>query len=215
MKKDNRKIIIPLLLLLLLLGLGGTVAWLTSTDELVNSFTVGEITSPTEDPTDPTQTISISGNLYEPSWDSSVNHKLMPGVTYAKDPYVGIGDGSEESVVYVYVKNDFSNKIYFTINSGWTAVTGHVTAGSAASTYTSGLFKYNTNLDASSGDAWTSTPLFSSIQVANDANTADFTPSGATYDITVKCLVHQAKDANNNPISASDIEAAAIATLES
>ena len=210
----NKKMYIILgLLLILLIGLGGTVAWLTSTSTLTNEFTVGEVTSPTTDPTDPTETISITGNLYEPSWDAAETHKLIPGVTFAKDPYVGIGRGSEESIVYLYIDNDFSNKVYFTINSGWSPVTGHVTEGSESGTYTSGLFKYNSTLNASNGDAWTQTPLFSRVVVANNANTEDFTTISTT-NITVKSLVHQAKDASGNDIPAATIEAAAIDILE-
>ena len=222
MKKDKRKLLLPLLLLLLLIGLGGTVAWLTSTDTLVNEFTVGDIKSPTTDPEDPTTPISVTGNLYEKKWDSTATHKLVPGVSFDKEPYVGIGVGSEKSVVYLYVENDFTNKVYFTINSGWVPVTGHVTAavaGAPANSYTSGLFLYGTDastptiLDATSADAWT-TSLFDEVVVDSTANTADFT-ANATTNITVKSLVHQAYDATGTTqVPIATIQQAAIDTLE-
>lgn len=215
MKKGKEKILFLVLLLLLLIGIRGTIAWLTSTDSIVNEFTVGEITSPTTDPEDSTKTIHINGNLYEKEWDESQAHKIVPGVSFTKKPYVGIGEGSEESVVYIYVENDFSasNKVYFTLNSGWQAVTGHAVEGPSTGTYASGLFKYTETLNASGGDAWT-TAIFNSINVASNATTEELTPVGSTSNITVKSLVHQAKDASGTAIPAATIETAAINTLE-
>lgn len=213
MKTNKKKMLILVLLLALLIGVGSTVAWLTSVDTIVNEFTVGEFNSPTTDPENPSTTITIDGNLYEKGWNPNETHKLLPGVSFAKQPYVGVGEGSEEAVVYIYVDNDFSNKVYFTVNSGWTPVSGHTTAGSLANSYTSGLFKYNSNLDSSSADDWT-TPLFDEVIVADDATTEDLTPSGSTYNITVKSFIHQAKDASGTAISSATIESAAIAALE-
>lgn len=205
--KNKKKLLVPLLLLVLLVVVGGTVAWLTKTNTLTNSFSVGSFTEPTTDPEDSSvllanETGSLDGNLFEKSWVSSAEHKLLPGETFAKDPYVGIGPNSEDAVVYVYVENTLSNKVYFTINNGWEAVTNETTAGSASGTYTSGLFKYTNGLTAStSADVWTSTPLFSQVVVDQSATATDFTPSsGNDRAITVKSFLHQAKDASDNTI---------------
>ena len=115
--KNKKKILIPLLLLVLLVAVGGTVAWLTSTSELTNNFTVGSFTEPTTDPVNPQTTLAseiaqgmnnLDGNLFEKSWDARDEHKLLPGIEFDKDPYVGIGPGSEDGVVYVYVENNFT-----------------------------------------------------------------------------------------------------------
>jgi len=212
-RKNSKKIvaIVAIVLILAILATAGTIAWLTRTSQITNTFTVGSFTSPTTDPTDPTQTISISGNLYEPSWHDEEEHKLIPGNTYAKDPYVGIGPESEDAVVYVNVENNIPNNAYFTINTGWEAVTGQVTAGPVADTYKSGIFKYTAGLTGSdSADVWTTTPLFSEITTAENANASDFTPATGDPTITVKAFLHQAKDSNGDPIDAATIEAAAI-----
>ena len=204
MKKKNRKyVVIPLLLLLLLVTVGGTVAWLTATNTKTNTFTVGKFVKPAKTP-DGTAN-NLDEFLTEPSWVTTAEHKLLPGVTYAKDPYVGIGKGSEDAVVYVQVTNPFSNKVYFTINEGWEAVPGETTVaatGAPANSYTSGLFKYTAGLNnATSGEVWTTTPLFSNVVVANNATDVDFSvPQGTDPAITVKSFIHQAKDGSGQPI---------------
>lgn len=222
--KNKKKLLIPLLLLVLLVAVGGTVAWLTSTSELTNNFTVGSFTEPKTDPTDPTTLLadeiatgtgSLDGNLFEKSWNPDAEHKLLPGVEFTKDPYVGIGPNSEDAVVYVYVENNASNKVYFTINTGWEAVAneteaGYTPAGVQEVRYTSGLFKYTAGLTAStSADVWTTEPLFSKVTVdatagTTDGGKTDF-PEGNNTKIVVKSFLHQAKDSNGNTIDATTI----------
>ena len=206
MEKKRNALLVVLGVILAVGIIGGTVAWLTRTSSLTNTFTVGSFETPVTDPTDSSKSIDIEGNLYEPSWDEDAEHKLLPGNEYAKDPYVGIGAGSEDGVVYVYVKNNFSNKIYFEINNGWSAVSGYATAGSKAGTYTGGLFKYDTVLTAkSNGDTWTTTPLFSKVEVADTANSADFNTESNAKTITVSSFLHQAKDDEGEDIDATEI----------
>ena len=226
-KRNHKNIvaIIAMAALLTILVVGGTVAWLTRTSSLTNTFTVGSFTTPDTFPVDPEHqdtsaitSISIEGNLYEPSWAGG-DHKLIPAATFAKDPYVGIGEGSEDAVVYVNVTNNLSNKVYFTINTGWVAVDGCTTAGYVPEDpeeeiteprYTSGLFKYTAGLTANSGkDVWTTTPLFSAVLTDESANSEDFTvQGGGDPAIVVTSFLHQAKD-GNTPISATEIESAA------
>lgn len=130
MKKKKSILLIALAFLIAIATIGGTMAWLSKKSSVTNTFTVGSIVVPTTDPTASSVTIDIDGNVYEPSWDEEAEHKLMPSATFVKDPYVGIGKGSEDSAVYVYVENTLSNKVYFDINEGWEAV--EATSGSKA-----------------------------------------------------------------------------------
>ncbi|MBQ6323621.1 MAG: hypothetical protein IJI22_02180 [Bacilli bacterium] len=227
MKNKKKVIALVLAVALVVAAVGTTLAWLTAKNEIKNTFTVGTFTEPTTDPEDATESLfnendelksgTLDGNLYEKSWDSSADHQLIPGVEFVKDPYIGIGPGSEDGVVYLYVENNLSNKVYFTINTGWEAVANETTAGSVAGTYTSGLFKYTAGLTGSaSADSWTSDPLFSKVVVSADANTADFTPAtpGEDPTITVKSFIHQAKDAGGNPIDSATILTAAKEAFE-
>lgn len=202
-------------LLVCILAIGGTIAYLTSHSELENTFTVGQISPINPDkngPTgseipekDKTDESKLKGNLYEPSWVK--DSKLLPSATIDKDPYVGVGAGSEACEVYVYVENTMTNNdhIYFTINAGWEPVTGYATPIGATKNYTGGLFKYTAGLDASSeknNNVWTSKPLFSNVVVANDAEAGDFNVKDGTGvgSITVQSFLHQKNDANNQAI---------------
>lgn len=209
-KSTKRSLAVVAVLLVLLMAIGGTVAWLTSTSTLENTFTVGLIK-----PIDPNipnsgpgnkniDASKLSGNLYEPNWTQ--NSKLVPGVTIVKDPYVGVGAGSEESYVYVYVDNSMANNnhVYFEINPGWEPVAGRASEAISGK-YTGGLFRYTAGLKGSEqGNTWTTQPLFSNVIVDEAAKLDDFIVQGSTApkldgtdeigSITVKSFIHQMKD---------------------
>lgn len=204
-------------LLVCILAIGGTIAYLTSHSELTNTFTVGQISPINPDENGPTgpeipekdknDESKLQGNLYEPSWVKG--SKLLPSATIKKDPYVGVGAGSEACEVYVYVTNTMKNNdnIYFTINGGWEAVSGYATSFEGDK-YTGGLFKYTAGLDASSeknNNVWTDQPLFSKVIVSDDAAAEDFIvadsqDSKTVGSIKVQSFLHQSKDASNQEI---------------
>jgi predicted ribosomally synthesized peptide with SipW-like signal peptide len=214
------------LLLVCLLAVGGTIAYLTTHSKLSNTFTVGDIATidpeepaPSPDPDNPIDKdpTKLNGNLYEPHWVN--NSKLSPGATVSKEPYVGVGAGSEACDVYVYVTNEMANNnmMYFEMNAGWSVVEANAVQVGGQTYYTGGLFKYDAGLDASKlskenhENAWTTKALFDNVIVSEDANIADFKvlegASGRT--ITVQAFLHQSKDAQGQDIADDVIVAAA------
>lgn len=200
-KRSNRRLVVLCLLVVLLLAATafGTMAWLTASDSVTNTFTVGNFNKPDpgpdgQGPTGDPLPEDLDGYIVEPSWKTDEKHKLVPGASLAKDPYVGIGKDSEEAIVYVYVQNPFkNNSVYFTLNSDWSAVDGYATKVGDANNYSEGLFKYDTTLQAGATDnVWTTTPVFSSVVVADGAKTEDLNIT--EKDIVVSCFLHQAKD---------------------
>lgn len=188
MKSKTRSILtVCLALALVASAVLGTIAYMTAQDSKTNTFTVGSFNKPT-DPDHPEQT--LDSYLIEPNWVE--DSKLVPGGSVAKDPKVGIGAGSEDAYIYVYVDNktltDANKKLVtFTLNDGWTAVADHAVAGDAPNTYVSGLFKYNAKL---TGGDWTSN-VFTKVDVSADANITDF---AANPQMTVYAYIHQAAD---------------------
>ena len=113
-KKNLKKLLLAVCCaaLLVCVSIGATVAYLTSREEVKNTFTVGKVkitldeaavndegqpildtidgTIVVDDPADATR---CDGNQY----------KLMPGHTYTKDPTVTVKAGSEESYVRMLV----------------------------------------------------------------------------------------------------------------
>lgn len=85
--------------LLVCVSVGATIAYLTSTTEVVqNTFTVGKVAI-TLDETD----VDIYGKKKSDDRVTENDYKLLPGHTYTKDPTVTVKAGSEASYVRVMV----------------------------------------------------------------------------------------------------------------
>lgn len=155
--RNKRKIVLTVVLVLALIvaAIAGTYAWLTAQDRAQNTFTVGEFNEPSvkpdpSNPDEPGSDPSEDGFLTETKWvDLS---KVYQGAEIAKNPNVGIGEGSDDAYVFVYVDNNTqtsdsdiaTNAPYFFLNEGWKAVDADsITVGENQQTaYTGGLFVY-------------------------------------------------------------------------
>ncbi len=213
-KTTKKSLTVIAVLLICAMTIGGTIAWLNSTSKLDNTFTVGHISpidpdgegpTPETKPTIPGEDKNpeagkLNGNLYEPSWIK--DSKLLPSAIIKKDPYVGVGAGSEKSYVYIYVDNTMKNNnhIYFTINDGWEAVSGATTTVPGENThFTGGLFKYTLGLEGKTANTWTTTPVFSNVIVDTAAVAEDFqdkTSTAKVGSIKVQSFVHQYYEAD-------------------
>lgn len=86
MKKKNILLGALALILVAAVSVGGTLALLTASDNVVNTFTVG----------------NVKIDLTEPNYKGD-NQKLIPGTTIAKDPTVTVKANSEDCYVRVKV----------------------------------------------------------------------------------------------------------------
>lgn len=99
MKTKSKALLLTLCAVLLVAAsVLGTMAYLTSTDTVTNTFTVGKV----EIKLDETDVTNPTGSRVQAN-----SYKLMPGTTYTKDPTVTVKAGSEES--YVRMKVTFNN----------------------------------------------------------------------------------------------------------
>lgn len=154
--RNKRKIVLTVVLVLALIAaaIAGTYAWLIAQDSAQNTFTVGEFNEPSvkpdpDNPDQPGSDSSIDGFLTETKW---VNFsKVYQGAKIAKNPNVGIGAGSDDAYVFVYVENNTqtshgdiaTNAPYFFLNKGWEEVEADsITVGENRTAYTGGLFVY-------------------------------------------------------------------------
>ena len=89
--------------LLVVASVFGTVAYMTSKDEVKNTFTVGKVAINLDEAkvTEDGKPVEGANRVKENSY------KLVPGLTYTKDPMVTVLDGSEAS--YVRMKVTFNN----------------------------------------------------------------------------------------------------------
>lgn len=95
MKKSKVLITILCAVLLVTVSVLGTLAYLTSQDEVVNTFTVGKVNITLDE-----AAVYVDGTEI-PGADrvKENNYHLIPGQTYVKDPTVTVKAGSEESYV--------------------------------------------------------------------------------------------------------------------
>lgn len=104
MKTKSKALLLTLCAVLLVAAsVMGTMAYLTSTDEVNNTFTVGNVKITLDE-----AKVDTDGTPAAPAERVKANsYKLLPGHTYTKDPTVTVIKGSESS--YVRMKVTFNN----------------------------------------------------------------------------------------------------------
>lgn len=109
---NAKKIVAALLAVVLLIGIGvgGTLAWLTATSGTVtNTFTVGDINITLQE-----HELKADGTFdTTKEVTENNNYKVIPGGEQPKDPFVTVKANSENCYVYVMVENNLTidNKI--------------------------------------------------------------------------------------------------------
>jgi len=104
-----RKILVSLAALALVaaISIGGTIAYLTSNDEVVNTFTVGNVAIKLDE-----AEANADGSLVAGAARVKANsYKLLPGHTYNKDPMVTVLSGSETSYIKMTVTFSKANEL--------------------------------------------------------------------------------------------------------
>lgn len=104
--KNNKKLrklltLVCCAALLVCVTIAGTVAYLTSTDEVKNTFTVGQVKITLDEAKVGTDGKALTGDSAKRVKENE--YKLMPGHVYDKDPTVTVQAGSEESYVKMVV----------------------------------------------------------------------------------------------------------------
>jgi len=103
-KKTSKALLLTFCAVLLVAAsVMGTMAYLTASDQVKNTFTVGKVKISLDE-----AKVNEDGTPVEGADRVKANsYKLIPGVTYTKDPTVTVLDGSVES--YVRMKVTFNN----------------------------------------------------------------------------------------------------------
>lgn len=122
-----RKVLLTLTLVMVvaMVTVGGTIAWLADkTDDIVNTFTVGDIE------------ITLEEDEGEVDEDGNHVFHIVPGVDIPKDPTVTVTDESESCWLFVTVKEEnwptptevvngeTVKKVNYQIEAGWTELEG-------------------------------------------------------------------------------------------
>ena len=102
MKTRSKALLLTLCAVVLVVAtVFGTMAYLTSTDEVNNTFTVGNVEIKLDE-----AKVDANGGAVTPAERVKANtYKLMPGHPYTKDPTVHVTANSEDSWIFVKVEN--------------------------------------------------------------------------------------------------------------
>lgn len=108
MKTRSKALLLTLCAVLLVAAtIFGTMAYLTSTDTVTNTFTVGKVNIKLDE-----AKANPDGTLVEGAERVKANeYKLLPGHTYNKDPMVTVLSGSESSYVKMTVTFSKANEL--------------------------------------------------------------------------------------------------------
>ena len=178
--KKTRKMLAMLLSMMLVavVAIGGTYAYLTSTTGVVkNTFTVGNVNITLDE-----AKVGVYGDAVEGAARVTENtYKLIPGHSYTKDPTVHVTAGSEKCWVFVKVVNGIASieadtKIAAQMNTNkWVALPG-----------VENVYYYETAVDARNEQV--NLPVFGTFTLTGTADVAAYT--GKT--ITVQAYAVQA-----------------------
>ena len=89
------------LVLVIAMSVAGTMAYLTSSDEVVNTFTVGNVKITLDE-------ADVDNSTDGKDRDQANSYKLIPGHEYAKDPIVHVDANSENCWLFVQVDNQIA-----------------------------------------------------------------------------------------------------------
>ena len=108
MKTTKKALLLTLCAVLLVAAsVLGTMAYLTSTDEVQNTFTVGQVSIKLDE-----AKANPDGSLVANADRVKANsYKLLPGHTYNKDPMVTVLNGSESSYIKMTVTFSKANEL--------------------------------------------------------------------------------------------------------
>lgn len=105
MKKTKKVLILGLCAVLLVAAsVLGTMAYLTDTKSVTNTFTVGNVAITLDE-----ANVNPDGTKKDESRVATNTYKLMPGHEYLKDPTVHVTAGSEDCFLFVKVENGISD----------------------------------------------------------------------------------------------------------
>lgn len=176
---NAKKIVTAGLALVMVAGISvaGTLAYLTSSDSVQNTFTVGKVAITLDEAPVGTDGKEVAGDRVKAN-----TYKLMPGHDYDKDPTVHVDASSEAAYLFVKVENgiadieDESNTIAAQMTAnGWTAVTG-----------ADNVYAYN---EVVNGGA--DVPVFETFKISGDVD-GDVLETYKTANITVTAYAIQA-----------------------
>lgn len=154
--------VIIALVLVVVMSVAGTVAYLTSQDTVTNTFTVGKVEITLDEAKVDAYGEALTGEQAERV--AANTYKLIPGHTYTKDPIIHVGADSENCWLFVKVENGLSG-----IEDSTATIAAQLTANGWTLVAGTNIYAYKDIVSASSN-----VPVFGSFKLAGDADVANY-----------------------------------------
>ena len=178
MKTRNKALLLTLCAVLLVTAsVLGTMAYLTSTDEVQNTFTVGQVQITLDEK-------DTDNSTPDADRDKANAYHLLPGNEYEKDPTVHVNAVSEDSWIFVKVENGIAafEAATSTEENGYKSISDQITANgwTALDGVANVYYKPYTKSDTGSDLI-----VFSNFKIADTANDVQgWATLNATVNIT-------------------------------
>ena len=160
MKTKNKALLLSLCAVLLVAAsVLGTIAYLTSQDAVVNTFSIGSISMSLDEQ-------DVDDSTPGADRDQANAYHLLPGHTYVKDPIIHIDETSEDAWVFVKVENGIASYEAATGEDGYTNIADQITANGWTALGVEGVYykEYTKNQEDKDLE------VFAEFKVADNAN---------------------------------------------
>lgn len=165
MKTRNKALVLTLCAVLLVVAtVMGTLAYLTDTKTVTNTFSVGQVAlTLDEDP------VNVYGEVQQGDRVDRNTYKLIPGHSYTKDPTVHVTANSENSYIFVKVENGIAayEADTETAEGGYKKIADQITANNWTALDVPNVYykEYTSNT------AKVDMEVFKNFKIADNANT--------------------------------------------
>ena len=152
----------------------GTMAYLTDTKTVTNTFTVGSVAITLDE-----AKVNLDGqplnekdevvtNVADAHRQTTNDYKLLPGKTYTKDPTVHVQANSENAYIFVKVENDIADYEAATVGGGYKNIADQIKAKDwTALENNPGVYYKEYTKNAARQDL----VVFENFKIADNANT--------------------------------------------
>lgn len=170
------------LVLVIAMSVAGTMAYLTSTDTVTNTFTVGNVAITLDE-----AAVDEYGVATDAPRTNANEYRLIPGHNYLKDPTIHVAANSEDCYLFVKVVNGIEDYEA----TGDTTIAAQMAAkGWKVVDANKGIYVYAKNTDAKTVVAAESdVPVFANFTIADNAQLPE---NGTGLDVVVTAYAVQA-----------------------
>lgn len=177
-------------------AIGGTLAWLTSSAQITNTFTMGNVKIALDE-------ADLTTSDSSDRTSSNQTYTVYPGAIVEKDPQITVEAGSVSCYVYAWVNDTLKingvDATNITVNDDWVEVDG-VDTGT--------LYRYGSEPVADTNEDQPLTKIFDNIIISSEIEQYENEENTYEGNIEVKAFAIQSEGLSGD-MTAADAEAVA------